>query len=319
MADDRDAAKRRASFGRADRLRKETQQKTEQTKIEERRKAERDKSDQLRKAEAVKAAEHRNVQARKRAEQRRLERQQENLKKEFSRKVEYIRTRIKHVDQQKKAEAAKLESQKAAERDPRHRDAETYVAQQEKRQARDQLDEQRRQTNRLRTEHNAERLNARDRQAGAIIDHARRIRNIDIAERRELEALDVQRRSLAGRFTSVVKGPGHFARQEQAIVDRHDNDRWQKHRDHESKKDELFWTAQAKRLGQVVERRDMTKAHEGERQELKQAQERGRPQKVDARMKAMVRPSEQRVLQQDNVRPAEPFGRAAGQSLENKR
>lgn len=134
------------------------------------------------------------------------------------------------------------------------------------------------------------------------------------------ESLDNQKRSLAGRFTAIVKGSGHFARQEQAIVERHENDRWQKHREHEGKKDQLFWTAQAKRLGQVVERRDMAKAHDGERHALKQAQERTRPQQIEARTQAVARVNDNQQKQKlDNVRPAPAFGPAAGQSHEIKR
>ena len=321
MEQSRAAAKRRASFGRADRLRKEEQQKAEQTKSEQRRKAERDKADRQRKGIAAEAAKLRIELAKKRADQRRMARKQENLKKEFARKAEDIRARDAKAEQQRSMEAAKVDARKqAAEHDPKRHDAAIYVARQEQRQQRDQLEEHRRQTSRLRDSHHAERLRNHEREVGAVVDHVRKVRNIDITERRELEALDTQRRSLTGRVTSMVRGSGHFDRQERAIVERHENDRWQKHRDHEVKKDNLFWTAQAKRLGQVAERRDLAKTHEVERQTLKQAQERTRPHQIEARTQAVMRTNgNQPKQQQDNVRPTHAFGHTAGQSHEIKR
>lgn len=321
MEQSRAAAKRRASFGRADRLRKEEQRKAEQTKSEQARKADRAKADEQRKAIAAEAVKQRTALSQKRADQRRLARKQENLKKEFARKAEDSRARDTQAQQQRKAASEKVAQQKqAAERDPKVRDAANYVAQQEQRQARDQQDEHRRQTGRMRALHNGERLRNHEREAGAVIDHARKIRNIDIAERRELEALDVQRRSLTGRVTGMVRGAGHFARQEQAIAERHEADRWRSHHDHEVTKDKLFWSAQATRLVHVGERRDMAKTHEVERQGLKQAQERARPQQIEARVQAVTRANDNTQKQQlEKARPTQAFGHAAGQSHEIKR
>lgn len=318
MQSNRIAAKRRASFGRADRLRKEARQKAEQAKTEQRRKEERDKADRQRKAEAVKAAEQRIAQARKRAEHLRLQRHRENLQKEFSRKAEDKRARDTRAAQQRKMEAAKAASykQQPADRDPKQRDAEGYVAHQEQRQQTDQRDEHRRQTQRLRSEHDAQREGGRNRAAAAIIEHARKIRNIDIAERRELEALDASRRSFTGRVTGLVRGAKHFVRQGQAIADRHENDRWQKHRDHEVRKDNLFWTEQTARLRRASERMAIAKDHQNERLELNHAQAHSRPQRVQDHVRALERVAQisiERSRRQENVRPTEGFGQAAGQ------
>lgn len=316
MDADRSAAKRRASFGRADRLAKETRQKAEQTRVEQSRKAERDKADQQRKAEAVKAAEQRNALARKRAEHRRLERVRENLRKEFTRKAQDSQT------ERQRTEASKAADKKpAVERDETRRAAETYVAQQEKRQLRDQQEEHRRQTHRLRVEHQAERAGFRSREAAGVVNHARQVRNIDIAERRELEALGAQRRSLAGRAIGLVRGPQHFERQEQAIVDRHETDRWRAHRDQEARKDNLFSAEQAARLRRVSERHGIAKDHQAERLALGQAHERERPRLIEVRVQAMGRANDnERARERDEkVRPTQAFGQATGQGLEIKR
>lgn len=314
MADDRAAAKRRASFGRADRLRKEAGQKKEQAATVQRRKSERDQADQARKAEAVRAAEQRTALARKQAEQRRVERQKESLRKEFARKADQRQPQVKP--------AVAVKQQPAAERGPHDKAARAYAGREEQRQLADQRIEHRRQTDRLRTEQQARRENFQHQQAGLIINHARHIRDIDHAERRDLAAHDLRRHSLGGRVTALVRGSQHFARQEAAIVERHENARWQKHREHEGKNDGLFWTQQATRHAHVVERANLTKAHQTERRDLVQAHHRTRPQRVQEHAKALERAARapvERTVAQDNARPKPAFDHAAGRGHERSR
>lgn len=317
MEPDRSAATRRASFARADRLAKEARQKVEQIRVDERRKAEREKADRQRREEAVKAAERRNALAGKRAEQRRLDRQRENLRKEFSRKAGDRRVRSAQAEQERRAEGSR---KPCVERNEIRRAAEAYVAQQERRQLRDQREEHRRQTHRLRVEHQAERLGVRNREAAGVLDHARRVRNIDIAERRALESLGVRERSLAGRAVRFLRGARHFERQGQAILDRHENDRWTAHRDHEARRDGQFWAEQAARLRRVSERHGIAHRHQSERRDLAQSHERDRARLIEVRAQAMTRANDnERARHRENVRPAEAFERAAGQSRELKR
>lgn len=317
MDADRTAAKRRASFGRADRLAKEARQKTEQARVERSRKAERDKADRQRKDEAVKAAEHRNAQARKRAEQRRLARRAETMRQGFARAAANRRAESDRTERGRAAERFKT----AAERDPRRREAAAYVAQQERRQLRDQQEEHRRQTHRLRVAHQGEHAGFRSREAAGIVNHARQVRNIDIAERRALEALGTRQRSLTGRAVSLVRGAQHYGRQERAIVDRHETDRWKAHRDQEARKDALFTAEQAARLRRVSERYGIAKTHQAERRDLCQAHERDRPRLIEVRVQAMARANDNERARQreEHVRPTQAFGQAAGRNQEIKR
>ena len=321
METDRSAAKRRASFARADRLAKEAWQKAQQTRVDERRKAEREKADRQRKEEAVKAAERRNALARKRAEQRRLDRHRENLRKEFARKADERRLQSVQAERQRHAEVSRTSGKTpAVARDETRRAAEAYVAQQERRQLRDQQEEHRRQTHRLRVEHQAERAGVGNREAAGVLQHARQIRNIDIAERRALEALGIRERSLAGRAVRLVRGARHFERQGQAIVERHENDRWTAHRDHEARKDGQFWAEQAARLRRISERHGIAHRHQSERRDLAQSHERDRARLIEVRAQAMTRANDnERALQRETVRPADAFERAAGPSRELKR
>ena len=117
-----------------------------------------------------------------------------------------------------------------------------------------------------------------------------------------------------------MRGSKHFDRQEQAIVERHENDRWAKHRENEVRQDWLFWSEQKTRLTQGAERMAMAKNHVSERHQLTQTHERVRPHEIDARAQAMTKAIEnERQQQQENKRPRESFGQAAGQSHEVKR
>lgn len=325
MDGERAAAKRRASFGRAGRLAKEAQQKQERETVAAQRQAERRKADEQRRADAVKAAEQRNALARKQAEQRRLQRHKDNLRQEFNRKAEDRKATAARAEQQRSETAAKEAGRKVqAEQDQTRREAEAQVERQHRRQAAEQQAEHRRQTHRLRVGHQAQAAGLRHREAEALDLHARQVRNVDIAERRELEALDGRRHSLAGRVVGLARGSKHYDRQAQAIADRHENTRWQKHRDHEARKEALFFTGQAVRLRQVAERHGIAHRHSAEKTELLQAQKLGRPQLIEARVQAVAHANEnQRPREKEQAkeiaRPAEPFNRAAEQSAERTR
>lgn len=289
-APDRTAAKRRASFARTDRVAKEAAREAERT-------AAREKADQQRKAEALKAVEQRNALARKRAEQRRMERHRDNLRQEFARKAE-----------RQKAEAVRV---KAQQQDEKRREAEAQIAQRHKRQQADQQAEHRRQTDRLRVEQRAQIRGYGDRNAAAIDQHARHVRNIDIAERRDLAALNDRRNSLTGRAVALVRGGKHFDRQERAITDRHEAARWDKHRDLEAKKDALFWSEQAARQGHATGRMTLMQRHRDERHELTQTQDRMRPQQIEAQRLALIRANENApVRAPEQVRTTDAFGHA---------
>lgn len=325
MDSERAAAKRRASFGRAGRLAKEAQQRQERETVEAQRRAERQKADEQRKADAVKAAEQRTALARKQAEQRRLHRHKENLRQEFNRKAEDRKATTARAQRQQADQAAKEAGRRLqAEQDQKRREAEAHVERQHQRQEAEQQSEHRRQTHRLRVEHQAERSGFRHKEAGALTLHARQIRNVDIAERRELEALDERRQSLSGRMVGLVRGSKHYDRQVQAITDRHENTRWQKHREHEANKDALFGKEQMARLRQVSDRRDMAQRHHVERHELIQSQEKSRPQLIEARAQALTHANENQKARQKQqsselVRPSDAFNKAAEQSAERTR
>jgi hypothetical protein len=121
-----------------------------------------------------------------------------------------------------------------------------------------------------------------------------------------------------------VRGTRHYDRQAQAIVDRHENERWQKHREHEARKETLFQAEQAARLRQVSDRHAIAQRHTSERNELVQAQERDRPRQIEARVQALSHANEnqkprQQERQPENVRPTEPFNQAAEQGHERSR
>lgn len=317
MSDQERAAKRRASFGRSARLAKETKAKAEREKAEAQRRATREKGDQQRKADAARAAEQRVAQARKKTEQRRLQRHKDDIRAAFSRKAEDRQAQAATAERRQADDKAKAAEQARQAKDiEQRRAAEAYVAKQQARQAADQVKEHRRQTHRLRVEHQAERTGFGHREAGALIQHARQIRNIDIQERRDLEALDTRRHSLTGRAISLVRGTRHYDRQARSIIERHEDARWQKHRDHEARKDGMFEAEQDSRLRQVGDRHEIAQRHQMERGALVAAHARGRPALIEARVQAMgIANENQKPRQQeqsrDIARPAEAFNKAA--------
>ena len=315
------AAKRRASFGRSSRLTKEAKQKAERAKIDAQRTAEREKADQARKADALKRAEQRAEQSRKQAEQRRLQRHKDELRRGFNRQAEDRKAVAAQAERQRLEEAAReTERKRKLASDQKQREAEAQVTKVYQRQTSEQQAEHRRQTHRLRAEQQNERTGFRNREAGGIILHASKIRNIDLAERRDLEALDSRRRSLTGRVVGLVRGAKHYDRQKQAIVERHEEVRWQKHREHEARKETLFQAEQAARLRQVSDRHGLAQRHRTERVELARTQEQHRPELTATMAQALRYANEnqqtrthakEQERRQDTVRPSSPFNQAA--------
>jgi hypothetical protein len=306
---DRTAAKRRASYARADRLTKEAARDVQRT-------ADREKAEQQRKAEAIKAVEQRNAQARKRAEQRRLDRHKENIRKQFTRAAEDRAAKQARAEQQRKA----VKTVPQREQDEKRREAETYVRGRQKRQQADQQAEHRRQTDRLRVEQQSRIRGYGEKNNSAIDQHARHVRNIDIAERRDLAALNRQRNSLTGRAVSLVRGAKHYDRHERAITDRHEAARWDKHRDLEAKKDGLFWSEQATRLRHASGRMTMMQQHRDERRDLIQAHDRSRPQQIEAQRQALIRANDNAPTKKlENVRTTDAFQQAAERTHERTR
>ena len=188
----------------------------------------------------------------------------------------------KKLDAQRR-EAAQRDIQKRDEtrRDETRQRAEALVKEREKRHQADQIHEHRRQTDRMRKQHSIEMRSHTDNASHAISVHAQKIKNIDVAERRDLEALGARNRTLSGRLTNLVRGSGHAAREEKAIVDRHEAQRMQAHRNHEVLKDRQFEAAQASRIRQAHERNAIFDQHRTERRELADAHERARPRQIE--------------------------------------
>ncbi len=305
-AQDHTTAKRQESFARADRLTKEAAREAQ-------RKADRETADRQRKAETIKAVEQRNAQARKRAEQRRMERHRENIRKAFDRAADDRSARQARAEQQKKAGAIRTASQK--EHNEQRREAEAQVREVQKRQQADQQIEHRRQTDRLRAEQRARIQRCAERHSAAIDQHARQIRNIDIAERRDLAALNGRRTSLIGRVVGLVRGVAHYNRLEKTITDQHEAARWAKHRDLEAKKDELFWSEQTARLRHASDRMAMMQQHRNERHELIAAHDRSRPQQVEAQLQALIHVRDNvPVSTPENVHTTDAFQRTSGRA-----
>src|SRR6185312_8951647 len=116
---------------------------------------------------------------------------------------------------------------------------------------------------------------------GAVDQHAQQMRNIDLAERRDLNALGARRNSLSARISGLIQGQGHFDRDEQKIVDRHEAARMTKHRDLEALKDRQFQAAQETRLRQARERKAIFDTHRNERRDLVQAHAKDRPRRIE--------------------------------------
>ncbi len=359
MATD-EAARRRASFARADRVKKEAAQETgqppeERTAEQQQRNAVRltrqrgegtekqastkkatDRKTAEQKAAAVadqdakreaatKAALKRVEDSHRATEKRRLQQRAESTKKEFGRKAEdqkataaaaqeakreaATKASLKRVEDNHRAtekhrlqhreESTKKEfNQKAADpkaaaaqaRDDEIRKrAEVFVDARQKAQQADQVKAHRHQTDQLRTQHQAETQSHRNNATDAEADHTQRIKSIDSVERSNLDDLDTRRRSLAGRVTAIVKGPGHYSREEKAITERHEAERMRQHRNHEGQKERQFEAAQTARLRQARERLSIRTCHRFEVHDLKQSQDRNRPAEIERRQHAFAR------------------------------
>lgn len=304
-------AGQRASIARTSRVRQERADKAEQQraaaarptaqwkeqerKVEERKAADRaaaEEKEAAKKAEAERKREDAAKAALKRAEdlkkktaQRRERQLQEDAKREFNRKAEGS-----------KIAAAKAEQAKAAIQVKR---AEAMVAAQEKTQLADLLAAQRRDTSQIRQQHRAEIESHRHNISGGHVHHAVKIGAIDAAERRDLQALDQQRNSIAGRITAVAR-PGHFDRQEKAIAQRHEADRMTKHRDQEALQERQFTAMQAARLRQAHERKAGMETHRFETLALRHAQQTNRPHEVEQHKAAIQRVEARQVKEQDH-------------------
>jgi len=281
----------------------------------EQRQAERQKADQIRSADAAKAAERRAGQNRKETEQRRVDRLRAATKREFNRKAEDRVAAQKKLDAQRQ-DAAKRDIQKREDgrREATRQHAEALVKEREKRHQADQVHEHRRQTDRMRTQHSIEMRSHTDNASHAISVHAQKIKNIDLAEKREFAAFAARNRTISGRLTSLVRGPAHAAREEKAITDRHEAQRMQAHKNHEILKDRQFAAAQASRIRQAHERKAIFDQHRAERRELVAAHARDRPRQVEQHRQALeatrLRQTREKTLSHD-------FDR--GRTLELKR
>lgn len=278
-----EAAKRRASFARADRIKRETAQAAEQEQARQRGPAEASALEEKRRAATIKAAATRVEQFRKLAQERRDRLRKEQTQKEFNRKAENTAGTAK-VEAQRK-DAARIEAQKQ----DASRRAAADVAERHKRQLADQQAEHRRQTGEVRSRHQAETRSLRANDDTAINRHWHAVRNIDQAEQRELSSFDTQRRSLTGRIAETVRGSSQYDRKREEVQQRFEGERMTKHRDLEALKERQSQVAQDTRLKQAHERKASIDAHRADRTQLQQAQAAERPRQIEQREQAITR------------------------------
>ena len=263
--------KERASFARADRLKKEAAQQTTEQERNAERKAETIKRDADRKAENQKGAEKRKDEQKREADQKEQQQKQDAAKLDAARQ-----------------EQRKQEAQKRAD----ERKAEAHVAAQAKQQQADQIAEHRRQTSRLRTQHSEQSTSLKSRDGEAIDRHRNDIKTIDYREQQALKEFDVKRASLTGRAAQLIRGKAHFDGRREDIQKKSESDRLHKHRDLEALKERQFTAQQDQRLKHARERLDMMKTHRQHRDESQQQHERDRPRLVAERQKAHERNAE---------------------------
>jgi hypothetical protein len=263
-------AKERASFARAERLKKEAAQQTTDQKRDAERKTE-TKREADRKAENQKGAEKRKAEQKREADQKTQQQKQDAAKLDAERQ------------QQRKQEAQKRADE---------RKAEAHVAAQFKLQQADQIAEHRRQTSRLRTQHQEQSSSLKSREGEAIDRHWNDVRTIDDRERQALKEFDVKRASLTGRAVELVKGKAHFEGRREEVQNKFESDRLHKHRDLEALKERQFTAQQEQRLKHARERLDMMKTHRQHRDETQQQHDRDRPRLVGERQNAVARNAE---------------------------
>ena len=176
-------ARERASFARAERLKKEAAAQVEAQrdtgqKQETERKADRQEKQQQ-------GVEQRKAdQARKQDQQKADERRKADQKQADQKKQDAARLDARQQEQRKQ------EAQKRAD----ERRAEAHVAAQFKQQQADQIAEHRRQTSRLRAQHREQSTSLKGREGEAIDRHRHDIKTIDDRERQALKDFDVKRR-----------------------------------------------------------------------------------------------------------------------------
>jgi hypothetical protein len=226
-------AKERASFARADRLKKEAAQQTTEQKRDTERKTETAKREAGRKAENQKSAEKRKAEQKREADQKTQQQKQDAAKLDAARQ-----------------EQRKQEAQKRAD----ERRVEAHVATQFKQQQADQIAEHRRQTSRLRTQHSAQSSSLKSREGEAIDRHWHDVRSIDDRERQALKEFDVKRASLTGRAAQLIKGKAHFDGRREEMQKKFESYRLHKHRDLEALKERQFTAQQEQRLKHARER-----------------------------------------------------------------
>jgi hypothetical protein len=262
-------AKERASFARADRLKKEAAQQTTDQKRDTERKAETAKRESDRKAENQKGAEKRKAEQKREADQKTQQQKQDAAKLDAARQ-----------------EQRKQEAQKRAD----ERRAEAHVAAQFKQQQADQIAEHRRQTTRLRTQHREQSSSLKSREGEAIDRHWHDVRAIDQREAKALQEFDVKRRSLAGRATELVKGKAHFDGRREEMQKKFESDRLHKHRDLEALKERQFTAQQEQRIRQAKERLAMIHTHREARDQTQQQHDRGAPERRRPQRRDRARP-----------------------------
>jgi hypothetical protein len=271
MADTpKQTARERASFARADRLKKEAAQQAE-AKAGEREKKQQQTAEQ-RKADQARTQDQRKADERRKADQKR-----DDQKKQDAAKLDAARQ-----------EQRKQEAQKRAD----ERKAEAHVAAQFKQQQADQIAEHRRQTTRLRTQHREQSSSLKSREGEAIDRHWHDVRTIDDRERQALKDFDVKRRSLTGRATELVKGKAHFDGRREEMQKKFESDRLHKHRDLEALKERQFTAQQEQRIRQAKERLAMIHTHREARDQTQQQHDRDRPRLVAERQNAIARNAE---------------------------
>jgi hypothetical protein len=273
MADgSKQTAKERASFARADRLKKEEAAKNlDPAERDAERKAETAKRESDRKAENQKGAEKRKAEQKREADQKEQQRKQDAAKLDAERQ------------QQRKQEAQKRADERRAE---------AHVAAQFKQQQADQLAEHRRQISRLRFQHQEQTATLKARDGEAIDRHRNDITTINEREQKALKEFDVKRGSLTGRATELVRGKAHFDGRREEIQKKFESDRLHKHRDLEALKERQFDAQQKKRLDHARDLRNMRKEHRQHRDETQQQHERDRPRLVAERQRAVERNAE---------------------------
>lgn len=288
-------AKRRASFARADRLKKEAAQAAD--KIRTTRTAEQQRTNAARLTKQRQTADAKMAEQKRTAEARKLDRQKEAAaKKQAAQQDRQKAADQKKVDQSRAVEQAE-NVQKQAQAAQERRRIEADLAAREKAQRADQTAAHRQQTSRLRDHHREESRSYRANVEAGNVHHTDKIQTIDMAERRDLRALEVQRRSLAGRVVGIVKRAGHYERQEKAITERHEADRMQKHRDHEALKERQFTQTHTAYRRQAMERLDIATRHRTEVNQLRDAQTRYRPLEIERRTKAITPAPKMEVAQ----------------------